>query len=134
MRDALVPLLDAHFANCSGGFVWRKNDCITYVDGWLQIALRQPSLIPSWATWNDESSALSVLRQLGCADVRALANKHLKPRALFTARVGDIVARNFPQFGLTLGICAGSDVRFVSLMSGYQSSGLTRCHFAWTVG
>jgi hypothetical protein len=132
MRDDLVGLLDAHLIAFDAPFVWGHRDCVTFTAEWVRLATGR-SLIPVGLTWNDEASARAALAQMGCADTRMLASRYLEPKALLYAHLGDIVGKDFPRFGFTLGICTGAEVRFVLLDGGLHSYELLACSAAWAV-
>jgi hypothetical protein len=133
MRDALVPLLETHLSEFSGGFQWGARDCVTFAAGWVEKVTGQ-KLIPENLSWGDQESAALAMAQMGCADAAELAGLFLTSRPRSFARLGDIVSRDVPGFGVTLGICLGADVAFVRIGGGFNKYALSRCDLAWTVG
>lgn len=133
MRDDLVPLLDRHMAEYSRKpFAWGVRDCVTFTAQWVKLATGM-DLIPDGLTWSDKDSAQAALASMGCADTREVASRFLEPAPLLTARLGDIVGRDLPRAGFTLGICTGADVVFLVERASFARFGLTACHAAWKV-
>lgn len=131
MRDALVPLLDKHFAEFVGPFIWGERDCVTFTANWVERATGK-NTIPPGLVWHDEETAAYAMRVMGCANARELAAKFLTPKPLLSARLGDIVCRELRR-GQTLGICTGADVAFIDQSRGLLQFRLSKCNAAWAV-
>lgn len=132
MRDSFVPLLDAHRVEFSGPFQWGVRDCVTFTASWVKRATGR-DLIPEGLAWSDKDSATAALASLGCATTRELASRFLEPAPLLSARLGDIVGRDDPRFGFTLGICIRADVEFIDVRRGLVPFALSRCNACWRV-
>lgn len=132
MRDSLVPVLDRHLAEFDGPFDWGVRDCVLFATAWISRAAGR-SLVPEALSWNDKESAYAAIQKMGCLDTRDLASRFLEEAPLLTARLGDIVGRDMPRFGFTLGICAGFDVAFLGERGGIIRFRLSTCHACWRV-
>lgn len=131
MRDALVPLLDKHFAEFSGAFEWGVRDCALFAAGWVKAVTRRV-LIPEHLAWNDESSAAQAIAATGAANMRELTDRLLPRCELLRARIGDIVGRD-TAIGFALGICTGPDAVFIERRTGLTRFALSRCSACWAV-
>lgn len=136
MRCDLIPALDRHIIEfgkaCTPEEFWRGRDCVSFVAGWV-LTVTGLQLIPDGITWDSAETAAAAMATLDCDDTFHLADKFLPARPVLYARRGDIVGRDFPDTGKTLGICTGSDARFVTLRGGIFSVPLRRCDRAWEV-
>lgn len=132
MRDSLVPLLDMHTAAFDMPFQWGVRDCVLFAAGWVTRVTGRV-LIPEGLSWSDKDTAQAAMNAMGCADLRELASRFLEPAPLLSARLGDILARDFPRLGITLGICTGAAGSFVHERAGIVRFGLSACHACWRV-
>lgn len=131
--EKLTELIDARRAR---PFEWGSNDCCLFA---CDVILELTGIDPAAdlrGTYSSELSAVRLLSQLGgvagIATARCEANGFPEwPDPAFAQR-GDVVLRDSPEHGPTLGICIGSSVAFVG-EQGLVFIKLSDCLRAWRI-
>lgn len=128
MRDALVPLLEAHLDAFRGApFVYGESDCVMFAAGWLKACgLHVP--VPVYSSLKE---GLGILAALELDDWIGAVDQVLQRRPVLQVRIGDLVSHSENR---ALGICVGGPrAAFLGIESGVRFESLSKCACAWSV-
>lgn len=109
-------------------FKWGETDCVKWSINTLRMITDNP--LPFGVNWNNKKEALELLKEKSLKNriVEYLGN----PKPVTYMNIGDLVIRDDPELGETLGICIGRDCAFIS-KRGLTYYPLLDCKYCWSV-
>lgn len=116
----------------AGGFDWRRANCGHFAAGWVKLRTGRDPMedLPETATAMEARRLVralggirqAVTKQTGCVQVLATL-----------AQVGDLVLRELPDGGYSVGICAGRNSMHVDSDGAVVHLGMAGAVCAWRV-